>query len=298
MKSGPVICFGEVLWDMLPNGPKPGGAPMNVAIHLKQQGQNPILISKVGNDAEGTELLQFLKTSELNTDFIKTDPNLPTSKVLVLLDKSKNATYEICEPVAWDNIHFAELNKDILSKANLIIFGSLASRNQTTRETLFKILGQSKALRLCDVNLRPPYDKKEVIEALLKRSDFIKLNDDELKVITGWKDKNGNEKELIMWISENYNCASICVTRGKNGAIFYYQEQFYEHPGFKVKAVDTVGAGDSFLASLVSGLMKNYSPHQALENACATGSFVASVAGAVPVYTPLDIETIKKSAKK
>ncbi len=186
MKSGSVICFGEVLWDMLPTGPKPGGAPTNVAIHLKRQGQNPILISKIGNDSEGTQLLQFLKQAKINTESISIDDKFPTSKVLVHLDESKNATYEICEPVAWDNIHFAEINKDILSKASLIIFGSLASRNQTTRETLFKILDQTKALRLCDVNLRPPYDKKEIVEAILKKSDFIKLNDDELKIIAGW----------------------------------------------------------------------------------------------------------------
>ncbi len=139
MGSGPVICFGEVLWDMLPKGPKPGGALLNVAIHLKQQGQNPILVSKVGNDNEGVQLLQFLSYSKLNTDYIGIDPELPTSKVMVHLDKNKNATYEICEPVAWDNIHFVKLNKNILSEASFIIFGSLASRNITTRETLFNI---------------------------------------------------------------------------------------------------------------------------------------------------------------
>ena len=265
MKTGLVICFGEVLWDILPTGAKPGGAPMNVAIHLKQQGQNPILISKIGNDLEGAELQRFLTKSGLNTAFIKTDPNLPTSKVLVHLDENKNATYEICEPVAWDNIQIEDLDISLFIKADIIIFGSLASRNQTTRNTLLHFLNQSKAIKLCDINLRPPFDKKEIIETQLKKSDFIKLNDDEIKIITGWNNIKGTEKELILWISGKYNCPSVCVTRGQNGAILYFQNQFYEHPGFPVIAVDTVGAGDSFLASLVSNLMQKTHPKKRLK---------------------------------
>ena len=298
MNSGPVICFGEVLWDMLPNGPKPGGAPMNVAIHLKQQGQNPILISKIGRDGKGKQLLQFLNKSGLKTDLITTDPNLPTSKVLVNLDENRNATYEICEPVAWDNILMDDLDDSIISNAGIIIFGSLASRNQTTRNTLFEILDQSKALKFCDINLRPPFDKKEIIETLLEKSDFVKLNDDELKTIAGWNNFTGDEKEMILWMSRKYNCPSVCVTRGKNGAILYYKNQFFEHPGFTVNAVDTVGAGDSFLASLVSNLIQNKTPEKALKYACATGAFVASQIGAVPVYSTSDIELIINSSKK
>lgn len=298
MKSGSVICFGEVLWDMLPTGPKPGGAPLNVAIHLKQQGQNPVLISKIGNDKEGRKLLEFLNHSEINTGFIETDTKLPTSKVLVHLDSNKNATYEICEPVAWDNILAGRLPQKILSDASLIVFGILASRNKTTRETLFQILDQSKAQHLCDVNLRPPYDKKEIVEELLNRSDFIKLNDDELKVISGWHAIQGNEREKIRWMSSYYKCPSVCVTRGENGTILFYGNKFFEHPGFKVNTIDTVGAGDAFLASLISGLMKKNSPGNALEKACATGAFVASRMGAVPAYSSSDIEEIINSAKK
>ncbi len=159
-------------------------------------------------------------------------------------------------------------------------------------------LDKSKALRLCDINLRSPFDKKEVVETLLKKSDFIKLNEDELKIIAGWNDISGNPKELIQRISEYYNCPSVCVTRGEYGAILYYQNQFYEHPGFIVKAVDTVGAGDSFLASLISNLIQLKTPGEALEQACATGALVASKTGAVPDYSPFDIKTIINSVKK
>ena len=287
-----IICFGEVLWDMLPSGAKPGGAPLNVAIHLIKNGLHPTLISKTGTDKMGDRLVGFLEKSGLNTAAIQKDTELPTSEVLVHLDENKNATYEICEPVAWDNI---TINSEILNSAKnsgLIIYGSLAARNKTTRNTLFRILEESTASRLVDINLRAPYDSRDWIEELLHISDFVKLNDDELIKITGWHNKNGNEEELIHWLSDYFKCPTVCVTRGSKGAILFINNIFYSHAGFKVNAVDTVGAGDSFLAGLVASLSKNIHPEKALERACATGAFVASREGAVPYYSENEIDKI------
>jgi fructokinase len=293
-----ILCFGEVLWDMLPSGEKPGGAPLNVAIHLKRQGIKPSLISKTGSDEGGDKLRAFLIKSKLNTELIQNDNKLATSKVLVHLDVQKNAPYEICEPVAWDNILFTPQVDKVAKEADLVIYGSLASRNKTTRETLFQILESSNATRLVDINLRAPYDKQEWIEELLQISDFAKLNDDELIKISNWSGISGSEKELIIWFAKHFNCPTICVTRGSKGAIIYSNENFYEHTGFKVDAVDTVGAGDSFLASLVASLSKNTQPEKALELACATGAFVASQSGAVPTYSEKEITQIINSANK
>ncbi len=287
-----VICFGEVLWDMLPSGAKPGGAPLNVAIHLKKQGINPTLISKVGSDGNGDNLIEFLKSSGLKTDIIQKDTKLPTSEVLVHLDENKNATYEICEPVAWDNILINPEIINLAKTADLIIYGSLASRNKTTRNTLFNILEESSATRLVDINLRAPYDNREWIEELLHISDFAKLNDDELMKIAGWNNRTGNEEELIRWFSDHFKCPTVCVTRGANGAILFIKNNFYSHSGFTINAVDTVGAGDSFMASLVVNLSKNIHPEKALEKACATGAFVASQNGAVPHYSGKEVEKI------
>jgi fructokinase len=293
-----IICFGEVLWDMLPTGAQPGGAPLNVAIHLKRHKQNPMLISKVGVDKNGESLLDFLLKSDVKTDAIQIDNKLPTSTVLVHLDKSKNATYEICAPVAWDNIYLNEANTDEAKKADLIIFGSLALRSQASRTTLFQLLDISKATRLLDVNLRPPYDKQETVEELLFKSDFIKLNDDELFIIASWNNKKGSITELINWFMKFYGCNTMCVTRGAHGAVLFIENKLYEHPGFKVNAVDTVGAGDSFLASLVANLARNIHPKEALERACATGAFVASQKGAVPEYSGIELEKIINSNKQ
>jgi len=287
-----ILCFGEVLWDMLPTGPKPGGAPLNVAIHLIRQGHTPALISKIGNDSLGLDLVRFITEAGLDRNLIQKDESLPTSQVIIHLDEKKNATYEICEPVAWDNIQLTPENQQAAKKADLVIFGSLASRNNTTRETLFQLLENTKATRLLDVNLRPPYDKPDAINEMLQKADFIKLNNDELTIIAGWHQKTGSETELIRWISDFFQCPTVCVTRGENGAALFIDNAIYEHPGFKVEAADTVGAGDSFLASLVANLARNQSPQEALEYACATGAFVASQKGAVPVYSEKEIKKI------
>jgi len=290
-KNNSALCFGEVLWDRLPTGAKPGGAPLNVALHLSAIGLNASVASKVGKDEAGEELVAFLKNSGVDTSLIQTDENLPTSEVLVHLDESNNATYEICEPVAWDNIN---LSKELLQKANecgLLIYGSLASRNKTTRNTLLKLL-ETDAVKLIDVNLRKPYDKQEVLEILLIKSDIVKLNDDELAVFGHWRGVNSNvEKKLIEWFVAEYGFKMVCVTKGDKGATMYFEGQFYEHPGFKVHAVDTVGAGDAFLAGIVAAFLLKKDPNEAIALACATGAFVASQAGATPKY---DMQVIEK----
>lgn len=285
-----IVCFGEVLWDMLPSGAKPGGAPVNVAIHLKRQELNPFIVSRIGNDVNGKKLREFLQETGMKQEFLQKDETLPTSQVLVHLDSDKNATYEICEPVAWDNIQFTNELEKLALKTDLIVFGTLAMRNETTRKTLLEFLNHSPAKRFLDVNLRPPFDKKEVVEKMLFLADFAKLNNDELATIAGWNSRQGNEEDLARWFSEYFSCSIVCVTKGANGAAILKDEKWHEHPGFKVQAVDTVGAGDSFLAGLIAQLSIGSSPEKALEYACATGAFVASKPGAVPEYSAEDIK--------
>ena len=293
-KNKNILCFGEILWDRLPSGSKPGGAPMYVAIHLSTFGQEVAVASRIGNDQAGKDLVTLsLENSGIVTDLIQTDKNLPTSEVLVHLDtNNNNATYEICEPVAWDNI---QVTSPLIAKAReagLLIYGSLASRRGQTRETLSLIM-ESTAIKLIDVNLRSPYDKKEIVEPLLFKSDIIKLNNDELTVFAEWNNKkNLEEKELVKWLALHYEAEIICVTKGEKGALLFAEGVFYEHVGFRVDTVDPVGAGDAFLAGFLASLFDGKSYDESLAFACGTGAFVASRAGATPNYDMKEIEQV------
>ncbi len=287
-----ILCIGEVLWDRLPSGAKPGGAPMNVALHMNAFGLDVSIASSVGNDKAGEELKKFLECSGMNTKYIQTTAYLPTSEVLVHLDENNNATYEICEPVAWDNLELTDQLARKAESSGMLIYGTLASRSSVSRETITSLLDYN-GVKLMDVNFRKPYDKQSVIELLLEKTDIVKMNDDELVVFQEWHDKrNYDEKSFVKWFALQYNVKMICVTKGENGALLYYEDQFYEHAGFKVAAVDTVGAGDAFLAGLISSLLNGKRPDEALAFACATGAFVASKTGATPEYKINEITQI------
>ena len=293
VKNNMILCVGEVLWDHLPTGKMPGGAPMNVALHLHQLGQMVTFASRVGEDPSGQELRAFLAASGLDTSLIDADPVLPTSKVLVHLDENNNATYEICAPVAWDNLRLSPALVKAAAAAGIIIFGTLASRNSVSRGTLLELL-KGDALRVIDINLRKPYDRQEVAELLLARADVAKLNSEELETIASWHGRDtGDEKENILWFAEHYVMKVVCVTRGSRGAIVWDNGRFYEHQGYRVRAVDTVGAGDAFLAGWLASLLAGKEASEALAFACATGAFVATQPGATPNLDMRQITSIR-----
>lgn len=279
-----ILCFGEILWDNLPSGPVEGGAPMNVALHLSRFGINSSIASSVGNDKKGTDLISFLAKSGMRTDLVQVHKSLPTSEVLVFLDEHNTATYEICEPVAWDEISLTpELINEITS-STAIVFGSLASRNPVSRNTILKLLENDSILKIMDVNLRPPYDIEANVKLLLEKSDIVKLNDEELMKITGWYNLPGTLEERIHSFGKLLNLETLIVTMGKNGAYVLHKNELYHHTGFKVATEDSVGAGDAFLAGFLAAFFDGKDLNTALTEASAIGAFVASQPGATPDY--------------
>lgn len=277
-----VVCFGEVLWDVFPNHKKVGGAPLNVALRLQSFGISTHMISKIGNDENGNQLLQFINDHNLNTDEIQIDDNFKTGVVNISLNQNGSATYEIDYPVAWDKIHLTNSNIEIVKSSDALIFGSLACRDSITKNTLNSLLPYAK-YKVFDVNLRPPYYKMDLIMSLMKEADFIKCNDDELDELCIFlKFKSTSLENQILFLSKETNTNHICVTKGENGATLYFNNQFYKNKGYPVKVVDTVGAGDSFLATLIANLLSKKDPNNALKNACAVGALVASKEGANP----------------
>jgi fructokinase len=283
-----VLCFGEVLWDTFEDGKKAGGAPMNVAQHLEQQGVDVAMASRIGEDPSGDQLAEVLKINNLFSELVQRDDTLPTCEVTVELDANNQATYIIPEPVSWDNILIDDSLTRAAEEAPAIIFGSLACRDEITRNTLLDLLNETQALKIFDVNLRAPHYTLSTIETLAARADVVKMNEEEAKLLIG-----GSSYDLREQINEfrsKYHSRTICVTRGENGAIVWHDHEFYDSPGCPVQVGDTVGAGDAFLATFVAGLLKDEPMQSLVDKACRVGAFVASKRGANPPYD----EGIKK----
>lgn len=288
-----IVCFGETLWDVFPDSQKPGGAPLNVAVHLRRFGFDPIMISSVGNDNLGDGLLDFMKNKGLNTEFIELDKKHPTGVVNVNIAESGDATYDIVFPSAWD---FIEMPNELEPRRFILVFGSLGSRNINSRRTLMKLLDKAETA-LFDVNFRAPHYSRKLIEELLEKSDIIKLNEDEIEIIGEWLGlKNRSIETICEQLTVKYNLNQAIVTLGSKGALVYKDGTSYRHFGFKVDVVDTVGSGDSFLASYLAHYLKHFPVDDSLEMACATGAYVATQNGAVPEYKMSDLHQIKNNS--
>lgn len=286
-----IVCFGEVLFDVFPTHRKIGGAPLNVALRLASLNVNAQIISKIGNDAIGKELVDFIQQNGISTKTLQVDSYYKTGEVIVQLDAKGSASYTINYPVAWDKI---ENNKEaVLSvkNADAIVFGSLVCRDNTSFQTLKQLISIAK-FKVFDVNLRAPFYSKEVLIALMNQADFLKFNDDELFEISALMGSPYHSLEQnIDFISKQTHTKQICVTKGSHGAVLYFDEKLFYNSGYKIKVVDTVGSGDSFLAGLLSQLMTGKNPQQAIDFACALGALVAQNEGANPKITNEEIET-------
>lgn len=290
-----VICFGETLWDVFPDKKVVGGAPLNVSLRLHKLGAHSRMISRIGQDQDGDKLIEFLKKESFDHSLIQSDAEYPTGNVQVHLDKNNTATYTISEPVAWDHIVVKQNDIEGVSTADAFLFGSLCCRNKTSKNTLFEYLSHAK-FKVFDANLRPPFYTMELIVELMKMSDMIKLNDEELEEIAKFFSIDSKSIEnRIKHLSELTHTSHICVTLGAKGAVYFTNGKFFKNPGYKVIVVDTVGAGDSFLASLVYQSILGVPPQESLDFACAMGSLVASKNGATADVSMKEIKSLQGS---
>ncbi len=287
-----IVCFGEVLWDVFPTHKKIGGAPLNVALRLQSFQNEVALISCLGDDKLGNELLLELQKHRISSLYIQKIKAYKTSTVAISLDKNGSASYFINHPCAWDNIQVNDKLNTLVKSSEAFIFGSLIARSNTSRNTLLKLLTFSK-LSVFDVNLRPPHYDINSIQVLMNAANFIKFNDDELKEISmslGYQ--SASIEQTILFIAKKTNTTSIAVTLGSKGAILFYEERFFYCKGYQVEVADTVGSGDSFLATLIDVLLKGKDAQLAIDKACAVGALVAKNKGANPLISDTEINAI------
>jgi fructokinase len=290
-KIPPVICYGEILWDLLPTGEVPGGAPMNVAYHLNKLGHPPAVITRIGRDERGNKLVQLLEGKNISTSFVQLDKLLPTGIVYATPNEHHEMEYDIVAPVAWDVIEWNDELPGLFNDQNYFVYGSLIARNLTSRGTLFRLL-EIASNKILDINLRPPHYDNKLLQDLLLKANIAKLNFAELNIISSWFGEYSSTEDKMNILMDKFQLGTVIVTKGGDGAMININGKVYSHPGFKVVVQDTVGSGDSFLAAIISGLIEKRAPSEILEFACAVGALVTSKKGGWPDYELEDIQAL------
>ncbi|MGI6572037.1 MAG: carbohydrate kinase family protein [Fermentimonas sp.] len=277
-----VVGIGELLWDVLPSGKQLGGAPFNFAYYSGQAGCESYVISAIGNDELGREILDGVSRVGVCGEYIQTN-SYPTSTVTVRLDNNGLPEYIIHENVAWDYICSNEEMDKLSPKLDAICFGSLAQRNSFSAKTIYSFLESTKpsCLKVFDINLRQKYYNKETINKSLQLANVLKLNDEELIVLSGYFKLTGSIKDQLKILIEKFDLQHIMYTMGSKGSIIITPDDYSEMEAPKVKVSDTVGAGDAFTAIFIAGLLQNKPLAEIHKKATEVAAFVCTQIGAI-----------------
>lgn len=280
-----IIGIGEVLWDVLPTGKKLGGAPANFAFHTGQFGLESMVISAIGNDALGDEILDEFEKKQLKSHLNRV--NQPTGTVDIIIDNEGIPSYKINTDTAWDNITLDDDLLDIAHNTQAVCFGSLAKRNKVSRDTInafIEAMPIENSLKIFDINIRQNFYSQEIIEESCKQCDILKLNDEELPIIQRFYNL---EKEplakSVKSVITMFNLKMVILTCGAMGSYIFTPESVSYIDTPKVAIADTVGAGDSFTATFVASLLKGKSIAEAHKKAVDVAAYVCSQAGAMPI---------------
>lgn len=281
-----IISMGEVLWDLFDTGPCFGGAAANFACHAAAQGAHATIVSAVGRDAHGRKARDILTSAGVDTSLLQETSDLPTGSVAVSLGAGGKPDFTIKEQAAWDNIAWEAPLAEAIPAAGAIYFGTLAQREPGTRETIHKALDLAKAAgvpRVLDINLRPPFFDAAMIRESIARCSILKLSDDEFPTVMAACEipTGGGVVDSLRVLMEHHNLDLIALTRGADGALLVSSDEVVNQPGIATEVCDTVGAGDAFTASLVTGLLAGKPLSGIAKQACETAAFVCSHAGAI-----------------
>ena len=282
------VGLGELLWDVFPDQRRPGGAPANFAWHANQLGAQGLVVSRVGADPLGDELVDFLDSRGLVSDHVQRDDEQPTGTVSITTSPDGQPDYTIHEPVAWDFLTCTDALVALFSEVAAVCFGTIAQRLPTSRETINACLDAmpETALKVYDINLRKATWELATVERSLDRADIVKLNDDELELLTGRLEWSGaGPAEIAAHLQERYQLDGVWITRGADGCLLRDGNQLVEHGGIAVEVVDTVGAGDSFTAAMIWACWMHWPLSESAELANRVGALVASRPGGMPDLT-------------
>ena len=287
-----IAAFGELLWDLLPNGKVLGGAPANFIYRINSFGDDGTLLSKVGDDKAGKDAREALINLGVSDENVQTDYEFPTGSVKVKIDDFGNADYNILTDVAYDHIEINAEMMDAFSQADCVCFGTLVQRYGISKNTLRELVHESPdVVKFLDINLRKKCYTAASIEESLKMTNILKTNDEELLITRELLNlKHENLKELAQETIEKYNIDIILCTLGSNGAFCLTNEDvFYYDPGYQISLGDTVGSGDAFSAGFVHYYINGYPIEEALRFGNAAGAMVATTTGATSMISKEEI---------
>lgn len=284
-----VVGMGEALWDVLPEGKKIGGAPANFAYHVSQFGLPSCVVSAIGDDALGKEIIENFTSKGL--DQLIAEVPYPTGTVQVEIDKTGIPLYDIKENVAWDNIPYTEHLDALAKRTKAVCFGSLAQRNVVSRETINHFLDtmpkDDDSLIVFDVNLRQGFYNKEILCKSMQNCNILKINDEELITVSRMFGYPGIDLQDKCWILlGKYNLKMLILTCGINGSYVFTPGNVSFQPTPKVEVADTIGAGDSFTAAFIASILKRKSVTEAHSIAVKTSAYVCTQKGAMPILPP------------
>ncbi|MCE9531145.1 MAG: carbohydrate kinase [Planctomycetes bacterium] len=286
---GPILGVGEILWDFLRKGKRAGGAPFNFAFHCHQLGHPAYIVSRVGDDELGRELLDEVHKLGLSDKFIQIDRDHPTGTVPIHLDEAGQARYSFPLNVAWDFLEWDSKFEPLIRSASAICFGTLAQRSPTSRQTIRRLVtsARAEAITICDLNFRPPFVSREVIEDSLEFAKWLKLNDGELRETAEMFALQDPLEDLLRQGRE-----LVCVTRGEKGCRIATPNETIDLPGLAIEVEDTVGAGDSFTAGLLTQTLEGKPLTDAARFATVLAGLVASRPGGTPRVSRQEIERL------
>jgi len=280
-----IVGLGELLWDVFPTGRQLGGAPANFAYCSHLLGDNGTVVSRVGADEFGNDIRESLAAFGLTDDFVQSDEEHPTGTVKVKLDKKGQPDFTITHPSAWDFLEWTPSLQHLASSADAVSFGSLAQRSPVSKQTIRTFLDELRpeAAKVFDVNLRQSFYSADVLRESISRATIVKLNQDEVPKVANLlelpvKDLRSFGREVL----DNFNLPLICITRGEKGSLLISATEEHDHPGYRVKVRDAVGAGDAFTAGLVNQYLHGVPLAEANDFANRMGAWVASNLGAIP----------------
>lgn len=288
-----VICFGEILWDNLPNGRLAGGAPMNVAYHLRKLGIDSAMLSRIGDDLAGKELQDFIASIGIPTNLVQLDFKEKTSEVIGELKDNNEMVYTITYPTAWDFIEWEASYEALIKQTDAFIYGSLSSRHTTSKNTLLRAL-KAAPYKVFDVNLRAPFYEKNGIKDLLHHANLVKVNENEIEVLGNWFTSFKSDTDRAKALQELFDIDEIILTKGANGSSYYGKGLEISQESLSVDVVDTVGSGDSFLAGFLAKKLNDNSVVDGFKYANKIAAFITTKPGACPPYQKVDIESYNK----